>query len=877
MDRAALLGKLSSKATSVTTKFWSHHGAVAAIYKPPAARTRTDVVNILEAIQALPIFNGLDASISRNLCYIMLLQSVRKGSSLYFGEPLSAPTGKEEQRKGTTPEFPHRCYTLVLGGKAKFLRTDVEKAVKHELTEEERDAEILRMFQEIDEDGSGEVEPDEIVQSLKKQGVSITEQEVKKMITIFDPNGDGSIDLEEFSGVMKSNPEAKDWFSQLKEQKAMQDVFKEIDVDGSGEIDVDELITAMKAFGLDLPDEQVQEMFNEADIDGGGSIGFEEFVGILKSTSADDSDSLERNLTSGDMIGDGAFTEGTPLEQGALTATERCDLLMLDRSEFERVCKEGFDGQLEQKKALLAQLPHFAGCTEDNLRNLALCSLKTERPRGARICVQGEPSEEMYLIMEGECCITHEVNIEASEEAVDNGGAMPSLGPGQIRRKARSRRPKTMKVSILLSRLMPGEICGELPALEEVLNQDTVVTAAPCSLICMHRLDLQKFMPQADYHNMRSQAGTREKWRQRKRADTTEVVKKRVALGGDLLLGQGVVDAQVPPTPPGMPSGFHVPEEPMGGLPPKPPKLELARIAQKERFSKLTAVPSATLYYHNGEVMKSAVQAMEQRETTTPRKRILAREQMAKLADENLVSSMNWAQHISPPMSPSHGSPKEPLSPSTTARSDHAKQPPTEQLSVESLPQPKHNMLLSDIAMLRDFRHRSLTGHASGATSPNPYFRRFIVKNSLKRVPQNHPDKGGYRRGKVASARSSPNLPTLEPLQIPIAQSSHFPASLPRTKTGEVLRPRNGLPSVTAAVLQANDAALVPEIEEKVSQESIDPFVNTIPVAPWGNQETITSRSSPRGESPRDGGGFFLTSDAAPVSGNLSMAEPEIV
>lgn len=67
-----------------------------------------------------------------------------------------------------------------------------------------------------------------------------------------------------------------------KEQKQdIKEAFDSIDTDGSGYLDVEELITAMKALGLDNGKDDVNRILEDMDKNKDGKISYEEFLKLL--------------------------------------------------------------------------------------------------------------------------------------------------------------------------------------------------------------------------------------------------------------------------------------------------------------------------------------------------------------------------------------------------------------------------------------------------------------------------------------------------------------------------------------------------------------------------------------------------------------------
>ena len=64
--------------------------------------------------------------------------------------------------------------------------------------------------------------------------------------------------------------------------------FEEMDTDGSGDLDFEEIKAALLMMGhKDVPDDKVRQYFAEYDTDGNGTLDFEEFKGLARKLDAD--------------------------------------------------------------------------------------------------------------------------------------------------------------------------------------------------------------------------------------------------------------------------------------------------------------------------------------------------------------------------------------------------------------------------------------------------------------------------------------------------------------------------------------------------------------------------------------------------------------
>lgn len=141
----------------------------------------------------------------------------------------------------------------------------------------------------MDLDGNGTISKSEFlsVQELAENPL------LPRVIAIFDKNGDGNVDFQEFISLLsvfssKSDKKTKFeclWiWSSSNLQKIV--LFKVYDIDGDGYIGNGELFMVLKSMvGNNLNDTQLQEIVDktilEADEDKDGKLSFEEFTKVF--------------------------------------------------------------------------------------------------------------------------------------------------------------------------------------------------------------------------------------------------------------------------------------------------------------------------------------------------------------------------------------------------------------------------------------------------------------------------------------------------------------------------------------------------------------------------------------------------------------------
>ncbi|CAL4196181.1 unnamed protein product [Meganyctiphanes norvegica] len=142
---------------------------------------------------------------------------------------------------------------------------------------EEQIAEFKLAFETFDEDGDGRITPGEVESVMNSLRMVITSKDqVLDMIREVDTNGNGSIDLQEFTTMLSQNMEEGETLGNLKE------AFAEFDINGDGFITVEELKKVLENLGETVTDEKADEFIREVDANGDGRISYDEFIKMIK-------------------------------------------------------------------------------------------------------------------------------------------------------------------------------------------------------------------------------------------------------------------------------------------------------------------------------------------------------------------------------------------------------------------------------------------------------------------------------------------------------------------------------------------------------------------------------------------------------------------
>merc|ERR1711971_1091689 len=140
------------------------------------------------------------------------------------------------------------------------------------------DAELQEAFKLFDMDGDGMITIDELKKLVEKVGGTMTEGEAKGLIHQADKDGNEGIDFSEFSklwSAIKGEGEG---------EKEIRKEFSKLDVDNSGFITKDEMLTVITDCDHFAGDkmEEARKCIAELDVDKDGRVSYPEFLLVWK-------------------------------------------------------------------------------------------------------------------------------------------------------------------------------------------------------------------------------------------------------------------------------------------------------------------------------------------------------------------------------------------------------------------------------------------------------------------------------------------------------------------------------------------------------------------------------------------------------------------
>lgn len=152
-------------------------------------------------------------------------------------------------------------------------------------------AELKSVFATFDKNSDGYITSQELKESLKNIGITMSDKDVKEMVEKVDANGDNLIDIDEFCTLFESimsTPEVEQVDGANGEVENdngyLKEAFNVFDEDGDGVITVEELGMVLSSLGFKEGKlmESCKEMIRKVDVDGDGKINFDEFKMMMK-------------------------------------------------------------------------------------------------------------------------------------------------------------------------------------------------------------------------------------------------------------------------------------------------------------------------------------------------------------------------------------------------------------------------------------------------------------------------------------------------------------------------------------------------------------------------------------------------------------------
>ncbi|XP_053951849.1 uncharacterized calcium-binding protein B0563.7 [Anastrepha ludens] len=223
---------------------------------------------------------------------------------------------KQQQRKTELQEQAATASTVKSGGKRpkRRIKTTRQFSQRTGSTESTESAtrpciskgqmrEFREAFRLFDKDGDGCITKEELGTVMRSLGQFARVEELQEMLQEIDVDGDGNVSFEEFVDILSNMTyEDKSGLSSAdQEERELRDAFRVFDKHNRGYITASDLRAVLQCLGEDLDEEDIEDMIKEVDVDGDGRIDFYEFVHALgepEDSQENDEENEEENTTS---------------------------------------------------------------------------------------------------------------------------------------------------------------------------------------------------------------------------------------------------------------------------------------------------------------------------------------------------------------------------------------------------------------------------------------------------------------------------------------------------------------------------------------------------------------------------------------------------
>merc|ERR1711998_232796 len=136
---------------------------------------------------------------------------------------------------------------------------------------------VREAFELFDIDHSGAIDVRELKAAIRALGMDVTPEELKKMVSDVDKDGNGTIEFAEFLSMMTAK------MARTASEEEIAKCFKLFDHDATGMITLKNLFHARSILGMDdVSDAQLENMLNQADRAKRGAISLADFIRLMR-------------------------------------------------------------------------------------------------------------------------------------------------------------------------------------------------------------------------------------------------------------------------------------------------------------------------------------------------------------------------------------------------------------------------------------------------------------------------------------------------------------------------------------------------------------------------------------------------------------------
>jgi len=131
------------------------------------------------------------------------------------------------------------------------------------------------VFSGFDKRGEDQIRVGDIAAAMKKVGHNVKPDWLESMEDEIDTEGTGFIGFEEFCTLLTKKMQADE------DERELKEIFRVLDKEKKGEVNVSELRWILKSLGDDLTEDDIDDMIADVDTDGSGLVDYEEFSKLM--------------------------------------------------------------------------------------------------------------------------------------------------------------------------------------------------------------------------------------------------------------------------------------------------------------------------------------------------------------------------------------------------------------------------------------------------------------------------------------------------------------------------------------------------------------------------------------------------------------------
>lgn len=137
---------------------------------------------------------------------------------------------------------------------------------------------LRKAFDMFDKNKKGVIHTNMVATILRTMGQTFEERDLKDIIEEIDSDGSGELEFDEFLTLAARFLVEEDTEAM---QEELREAFRLYDKEGNGYINVSDLREILRALEDNMSEDELDEMIAEIDTDGSGTVDFDEFMEVM--------------------------------------------------------------------------------------------------------------------------------------------------------------------------------------------------------------------------------------------------------------------------------------------------------------------------------------------------------------------------------------------------------------------------------------------------------------------------------------------------------------------------------------------------------------------------------------------------------------------